>query len=257
MTTDVATVLWTSGWDSTYRVAHLLLVEGRTVQPWYVHDEDRRSSKREFAAQARIRSALIAKDPTIADRLRPTIVHRLSQIPANPQITAKWQELYRRSFLGTQYDWLARLAAAQDVTLELSIHVDDTAHGFLDGAVRRDDDGVYVLADDADDALRLFERFRFPLFDTSKVEMQEAAERHGFGDVMEMTWFCAMPLLDGTPCGYCNPCRYTREEGLGRRIPPHTPWRRAQFLALSTGVRVRGGLRIRARQARARLAARS
>lgn len=49
--------------------------------------------------------------------------------------------------------------------------------------------------------------------------MGKIAEENGFGSIMEMTWFCFAPTWRKTPCGYCNPCKYTREEGLGRRVP--------------------------------------
>jgi hypothetical protein len=35
---------------------------------------------------------------------------------------------------------------------------------------------------------------------------------------MELTWFCHRPIR-GEPCGVCNPCIYTIQEGLGVRVP--------------------------------------
>jgi hypothetical protein len=48
--------------------------------------------------------------------------------------------------------------------------------------------------------------------------MHEIARQHGFADVMALTWFCHSPRND-KPCGVCNPCEYTIEEGLGWRVP--------------------------------------
>jgi hypothetical protein len=70
-----------------------------------------------------------------------------------------------------------------------------------------------------DTDLRLFQQFRFPIFSCTKVEMQRVAREQGFADLMEMTWFCYSPTRRMEPCGRCNPCRYTAEEGLSRRIP--------------------------------------
>jgi hypothetical protein len=71
----------------------------------------------------------------------------------------------------------------------------------------------------------LFRYFSFPLFSTDKVEIGERAEAEGWGDIMDMTWFCHRPSR-GRPCGICAPCLYTIEEGkLDREDNPlkHAP----------------------------------
>lgn len=240
MSTEPVNVLWTSGWDSTFRVADLLLRQGKNVQPWYVMDSNRRSTMTELATLKRMREMLIERDASVASRLLPPKVHRIEDIPADPTIGGQHQELAARSHIGGQYAWLARLAKANDVVLELSIHRDDKAHGFLDGHVEVDSDGTYRLPSSvADNALRHFQWFTFPLFDVSKLDMQEQAQQNGFGDIMELTWFCFTPLPGRTPCGRCNPCKYTAEEGLGRRIPANTPWRTLQYKALQLAWRAR------------------
>lgn len=235
-------VLWTSGWDSTFRVASLLVEQERTVQPWYVQDTGRRSTKVELETQQTIRRALEELDSTVAERLLPTKSERINDIPADPEITRRYQSLFRRSFLGGQYDWLSRFAQWQGIILELSIHRDDTAHAFLEEEVEPLPDGTYRLRPGVDDDLSIFAPFIFPLFDLSKPDMQQRAEALGFGHIMEMTWFCFNPLLGGTPCGQCNPCKYTADEGLGRRIPPPTVRRRAEatMLRRAWGLRNRG-----------------
>jgi hypothetical protein len=231
-------VLWTAGWDSTFRVADLLLNHSATVQPWYVIDGYRRSTAMEMATQDVIRAALADLDPAAARRLLPVqIVHR-GDIPSHPAITASFQALLGSRFLGEQYEWLARLAEHRRLTLDLSIHRDDRAHDALAADVEAADGSHRLVARPSDPALEVFRRFRFPLFDTTKLDMEAAARRSGFSDVMELTWFCHTPVLSA-PCGYCNPCRYTIDEGLGRRIPPRTPWRRVQVGVLETAWLVR------------------
>lgn len=230
-------VLWTSGWDSTYRVSDLLLIKGRTVQPWYVFDRGRMSAGRELKTLEKMRVALMAKDPSVEDRLLTVKKFHLESIPADPEISASYWKLRERGPLGTQVDWLSRLAKSQGATLEIGIHKDDASHRFLEGLTVADGDGVHRLAPGVD--LPAYAHFRFPLFDITKVQMQEAAQKHGFADIQEMTWFCFTPLLDGKPCGFCNPCKCTREEGLGRRVPDPTPTRMLQARVLSKAWRVR------------------
>lgn len=240
-------VLWTSGWDSTYRVAELVLVQEKEVQPWYVVDSARRSTRVELNEIKRIRAALIKKDPAVEKRLRELRLIYKEDIPLEGTLSEGYKRLADRSHLGSQYDWLARLAKSENVRFELSIHCDDKAHGFLDGFTTADHDGVHFPVDKLPSDLAIFHGFSFPLFDLSKLDMQAGAQENGFDDIMEMTWFCFFPLLDGRPCGFCNPCRYTREEGLSRRVPEPTAWRRAQYLTLYSLARFRSLLQPRVR----------
>ena len=222
-------LLWTAGWDSTFRLLVALLVRGNAVQPYYLIDPDRPSTPDELHAMRRIADAVARRFPDAAGRLCSPVVARVIDLRPDPAITARFQRLRSRSHLGGQYDWLARFAAQENLRdLELAIHRDDRAHAFLERYVVRDDNGdgdrdgdpFYRLRDDPPDAdLVLFAPFRFPVFERTKRDMQREAIEHGFADVMELTWFCHAPTSGGRPCGRCNPCRYTIEEGLGRRVP--------------------------------------
>ena len=45
---NVINLLWTGGWDSTFRFLQLILIEKRTVQPIYIMDLDRTSHVQEI-----------------------------------------------------------------------------------------------------------------------------------------------------------------------------------------------------------------
>jgi hypothetical protein len=220
-------LLWTAGWDSTFRLLDALLVRGKAVHPYYLVDPGRPSTPNELRAMEQIAQAVARLDPRAAARLaRPTVTSVADLQPDEPT-TARFERLRARSHLGGQYDWLARFAIQHGLTdLELAIHRDDKAAAFLERHVVREGgggDSYYRLRDDPDDDdLRVFERFRFPVFDLTKRDMGRAARERGFAALMELTWFCHIPTPDGLPCGRCNPCRYTMEEGLARRIPLKT-----------------------------------
>jgi hypothetical protein len=217
-------LLWTGGWDSTFRLLTALLTRGKTVQPYYLRDQDRRASTAiEMRIMEQIAGAIAAKSAEAAGRLRRPII-QVAEIRTDDPIFARFQRLRIRSNLGDQYAWLARFAIRQDLSnLELAIHRDDKAHGFLRAEVVREEGGgdpYYRLRDHPADAdLRIFEPFRFPVFDMTKLEMERVARDQGFRDIMELTWFCHTPTRRGRPCGRCFPCRYTIEEGLGWRVP--------------------------------------
>lgn len=209
--------------------------KGHQVQPWYVVDSRRRGTRVELDRLASLQRILTALFPKAQHNLQPLKTRRLEDIPPMPEVTAAHARLARQAFLGQQYDWLARLMRSEGLSgLELSIHRDDKAHGYLEREVQRDPSGAVTLGDEPSDPdLEIFRGFEFPLFHTTKLQMQEEAARCGFSELLEATWFCHTPLTRSRPCGYCNPCRYTREEGLGRRVPEGTPIRFAEY----TGVR--------------------
>ena len=220
-------LLWTAGWDSTFRLLDALLVHGKSVQPYYLIDPGRPSTRHELRAMEQIAAAVTERYPQARGRMLPAAVSSVADLRPDAEITARFERLRARSHLGGQYDWLARFATQHGLAdLELAIHRDDRAAEFLQAHVVREDgsgDPYYRLRDDPPDTdLRIFERFRFPVFDKTKRDMQRAARERGFAALMELTWFCHIPAADGTPCGRCNPCRYTMDEGLARRIPLKT-----------------------------------
>lgn len=222
-TTDTRDLLWTSGWDSTFRLLSALLLEEATIRPHYVIDKGRASTAAELKAMAKITAALETQYPEAAGRLLPTHYARREELPVIPITERRFRGLAARGEIGSQYEWLARYAASRGlVDLELSVHRDDKAHTFLDGNVepiRYRSTTVYRLtAAAATTDLALFERFTFPVFDVSKRDMHRVATHNDFIDILEMSWFCHKPLA-GVPCGLCVPCNDALSEGVGYRLP--------------------------------------
>ncbi|CAN5237289.1 hypothetical protein BH20GEM2_BH20GEM2_11140 [soil metagenome] len=214
-------LLWTGGWDSTYRLLSLVLVEGARVQPHYIADTSRRSTLLELRTMHHIRQAVAAVSPEGAARIAPTRIVSVHDIAPAPEITARRNRLTRRAYLGGQYDWLARFAAQFDIpALELCIHVDDKAHAFISEHVEQVEGEYWQLRKElVDTDLSLFRYFRFPVLHLTKLEMDRLARQHGFHEIMQKTWFCHSPWR-GRPCGICNPCVYTAEEGMAHRLRP-------------------------------------
>lgn len=221
-----AYLLWTSGWDSTFRLLQLLLIQRYPVQPCYVLDPSRRSVRNELAAIDNIKRTVLREHPECAPLLRPTQFLLMSDIPADPAISTVLAELRARHGIGEQYDWLARYAKQFEAPLELSVERYRDRHDkwrtLLGDDVIRDEaaSGTFYRIKDqpSNPQLKVFSLFHFPVFDLTKLRMLEIAKKHGFAHILELTWFCHKPMPDDTPCGTCAPCCYTREDGLGFRI---------------------------------------
>jgi hypothetical protein len=219
----VTHLLWTGGWDSTFRLLDLLANQRRVVQPHYLEDATRPSIAVEIDTMARIRAALAEQHPHTREMLLPTRFHRVWELPRDAEVDAAFAQACAVTFMGGQYAWLAAFCRAQRLAgLELCIHRDDKAHAVLERfVVAASGEGQGWRCDPVHRGTAehtLFGDFALPLFEMSKLDMARRAREQGWHGLMAMTWFCHRPH-GGQPCGCCNPCLYTIEEGLGWRIP--------------------------------------
>ncbi|MFO7732385.1 MAG: hypothetical protein R6X21_01895 [Candidatus Aminicenantes bacterium] len=218
-------IFWTGGWDSSFRVVWLVLVERRKVQPLYIVDEDRRSSPDELRAMARIRKQMREKTDDLAGLLAPTQVFLLSEIEPNPEVTEKYKALTARFQVGSQFEWLPRFAENHGMAdIEMAIEKNtfrprDPIYEYLGKHLIKENDTHRLMEPCPDGGLEIFRRFRFPTYFKTKLEMVEEAKRENFYDMLLESWFCHRPRR-GQPCGICHPCRDAMEEGFKFRLPP-------------------------------------
>lgn len=213
---DTLHVLWTGGWDSTYRVLDLMVhASPITIQPHYVLNPKRLSHRFELSAIERIRERAIQR---WGNRLLTPRTIDVDKIPISDTARQQHAELVQRFHIGPQYLWLAEYARSTGIDrMELCIHVDDKAYGVI--AALRESEHCAAGTHDTNAADLIRERFSFPILRLTKQQMRDKARASGFEDLMDLTWFCQIPTRDDTPCGFCNPCQWTMEEGLAYRIP--------------------------------------
>lgn len=216
---------WTGGWDSTFRVLQRARVEKIDVHPCYVVDRGRASAGAEVEAMNRLLRTLDEHDPETLSRIAPIRYVARGAIPAVPAITEAWEHLRETLDIGSQYDWLARLAESEGWSqVELCIHGKGRLRPVLGDHVRSVEraDGrvVYEVSPTAPEAVRLvFGRFAFPFWPTDKHEDFEEATRQGLVEILDdHAWFCFAPT-NGRPCGACRPCQFMIRDGFAHRIP--------------------------------------
>lgn len=222
-------ILWTGGLDSTYRVAELtrLLPKGSSIQPYYIVDEQRRSTSYELKAIRAITSKI--KDKNCDVNLQDIIVINKSDIKPNEEITAAYTNFGNKYKLGGQYDWLSRFAHENNIHLEVGLELlpDSRTLNTIEGngSLVSDGDEPYscLIIDNnvsSNDLKLVFGKFKFPktMKGTSKKEEIRRLKEWGYADIVLDTWFCHRPVL-GKPCGRCNPCRDCIDMGLEWRVP--------------------------------------
>ncbi|MCC5951538.1 MAG: 7-cyano-7-deazaguanine synthase [Acidimicrobiia bacterium] len=172
-----------------------------------------------------LRTLLIERYGVDESRLAPLRALAIQTIDVSPEDERCYQVIRDRAFLGDQWRWLPAVARAVGPdAIEVSVHQDDNATRIVKDLVVASGgtgaDKYYELASFAGAEERhLFGSFTFPLFEFTKLDMERSAKEAGFIGLMEATWFCHSPTARGRPCGICNPCEYTKQEGLGRRVP--------------------------------------
>jgi len=212
-------LLWSGGWDSTFRLLYLLLVENSEVTPYYIIDPKRKSLENELNAMKRVRELVSEKHPRSRSLLRNTVQLNRYDIKPNKTISSMYNNLRQRVHVGTQYEWLSSFAEQMKLNdLELcfekcaDVELDRLTHLISTKTVGKEHERRLPDTSIPDD-LKLFQYYRFPVIHLSKLEMAELARQHGFLDIMKHTWFCHHPE-NNTPCGECKPCKITQLNGL-------------------------------------------
>lgn len=224
----VVNVLWTGGYDSSYRMVELSR-KNVSIQPFYI-DDGRKSRDKELNAIKEI-TRDIEKHPDTKCTILPLIIKKHSNIKPDESITNSIKALREIVLVGTQYDSLARFAKENNLMdLELGIEKSDTSmvitlFNKLNITLELIEDGdiSYYKVNDKNtdpDVLNVFGRFHYPssLYNLTKLELIDKYRELGFEETMKKTWFCHFPIRN-KPCGRCNPCRSVLAEGMGFRLP--------------------------------------
>lgn len=224
-------IFWTGGLDSTFRVLELLvgLSDEYSIQPFYILDEERKSTKQELSAIRYITK--IANNRTKNSvKIKPIVITNKKDIPYDSRITSAYDSLRNKYGLGTQYDWLARFAKWKDINIELGLEYSPrskaqtaiNSEGILTLSKIGSNYETYSLDSNESSEIinQVFGRFMLGprLFNTSKEDEIKIMNQLGFGDLIAKTWFCHRPIL-GMPCGHCNPCKDALNEGMAWRVP--------------------------------------
>ena len=218
---DAVNVLWTGGWDSTYRVLELVLIENKIAHPYYLIHPDRMSLAQEIIAMTRIRHRLQVDFPDQARGLLPLEMVYFEDIPPDEEISRYYQRMATLVHIGTQDEGLA-LFAKDNVKLEPELCIETISghhpelllfRDFIRPLLKGEGHECHVEGPFPEPAVQMFKNFRFPIIQLTKNDMRIISEEHGFFDIMKLTWFCLTPRR-GLPCGKCRSCSHATSNGL-------------------------------------------
>lgn len=217
-------LLWTSGWDSTFRLLELVCLKKELVQPIYIIDEDRKSLQNELNSIEKITKAIHEKYPYSKELILPIKYYSKKDIIIKPEIKAAFEHIRNFIKIGSQYDWISSLCGQEKLKdVELCIFKNERTD-ILFNYINSEES---IVAKDlfnneetkTKEAIQLiFKHYLFPVLTIDKMDMYTTAKQNDWMEIMKLTWFCHRPKK-GKPCGKCNPCSIAIIEGLGFRIP--------------------------------------
>lgn len=208
-------VLWTGGWDSTFRIVELSRKEVE-IQPVYVLDPNRKSCEYEKKAMKDILNALKRKTETKA-KILDIMQIKLGDIPEDKEITEAYEKINECTSLGYQHEWLARLsknipnmemctenAEPENSRMIKSIKLFAKMNFIEDGV------GIIDKANSSKEGNLVLGGFRYPIIKKTENDMLNIIREWHYEDIMKLIWFCHSPI-NGKPCGICHPCNVKME----------------------------------------------
>ena len=146
-------------------------------------------------------------------------------IEENSDITEAYNRIKKNDSLGSQYEWLARLALKYP-RIAIGADKPNGELGRTGNLVERNggklilSEGKWVVDKDAssEDCSIVLGGFSYPIIHTTELEMKKNIREWGYEDVMSKIWFCHMPIK-GKACGYCRPCQIKMGSGMSFLLP--------------------------------------
>lgn len=221
-------ILWTGGYDSTFRICQALIDERKIVQPIYISDiidnlpknnnERRHSQKNEYKAMEKIRKEIYKSFPHTQKTFLPLIDIQKIYIDQNIKHhmnILKKQRRVRRTVC--QYGAIAQLCkninhnVSQPKYIEISVEKEphgSIMYNTIHKKVNCIQNKCYLKnnLEKNDQSLKIFQYLVFPTLNYTKKNMLNISEKGGYKHIMKLTWSCWYPK-NNKPCGRCIMCR--------------------------------------------------
>ncbi len=181
---EVVKLLWTGGFDSTFRLLELSR-QNCVVQPIYLYGDGRRSINYEIRAMERILD-LVSKYPETQAEILPLIKVDIATIPQNKKITLAYQNIIKENKLGSQYEWIARYAAVNP-KVELCVEKERAQGiGYLQKIIGKEGSIVatgnihnFKVETTSHDVRLLLDNVLFPIINKTEIDMINTLKNWG------------------------------------------------------------------------------
>lgn len=163
----------------------------------------------------------------------------IESLPSNANISAAFLSICERVHLGSQYEWLAKLAEVYPM-LEIGVEKPSGEYSGIVTAINqsgrlinKNDTWIVDQSVSSKDICTVFGKMSFPIVNTTEKEMQEYIKTIGYEDVMRRIWFCHNPI-ENEPCGFCRPCQQKMECKMEWLLPERSQRRYKKYRNIKT-----------------------
>lgn len=211
MSEDIRYVFWTGGYDSTFRICELLIIENLPVQPIYISynlDSEKKSDlwvrknrKQEKDAMKKIRKILNIRFPYTKDLFKKTIY--ITKNIKDTKYNNKFLELKlwptKRKI--HQYNHLGKISFKKKIYIDtgvLGLKKTSEFGKFLNTHIQPNN----RLNVSKDNPLHYL---CFPLLNKTKKQLCDISKNNNFHDIIRVSWSCWFPI-NNKPCHKCPMC---------------------------------------------------
>jgi hypothetical protein len=221
---DSIKLLWTGGWDSTFRLLEIVLKEKKEVQPYYIVFKDRWSSGNELKTMQQMKKIIHRDYSSLAHLIKDTIIVDEEDIVEDEYIVSLYREFKSQINFGSQYKTIVCFAKQYEMSkLELGICKNGKIYRQIVPYLGElDSNSMYQIdkRTSPEKIYSFYKYFNFPLFKYSKAELSEMSEQMGWNELLERIWICHKPILGIIPCGGCNPCIEAANDAIKKHKVP-------------------------------------
>jgi hypothetical protein len=211
-------LFWTGGYDSTFRLLQLVIIEKKYVNPIYLNFDNldgpnhrRQNINFELQTMQKIINELI--NLGYGNQIAPLII--IKHINLSPDVKKSCKIMYDNGDLRrpvSQYSHMIQLSL--DLNCIIEECAEKSTHSTSYKMLHDKLDNNKLLNLDLIRGTHLFvlRNIRFPIIDLTKKDMLVIAKLHKFDYILKWTKSCWWPNGDGSPCKKCLMCRTRKEE---------------------------------------------
>lgn len=211
-------LFWTGGYDSTFRLLQIVIIEKKCVNPIYLNFNGldgygyrRRNVNFELLTMNRIINELI--NLGYGSQIMPLKIINRTTLSKN--VIDSCQVLYNNGYLKrpiSQYAYMIQVSLDYNTIIEECAEKSDYATSYNMLRDKLNDDKLLIIDKVINTPLYVIRNLRFPIIDLTKKDMLDIAKKHNFDYILKWTKSCWWPNANGIPCRRCIMCINRQQE---------------------------------------------
>ena len=211
-------LFWTGGYDSTFRLLQIVMVENKCVNPIYLNFNNldgygyrRQNIKFELLTMKKIINELI--NLGYGSQIMPLKI--IDSVTLSRDVIDSCRVLYDNGYLKrpvSQYAHMIQVSLDYNTIIEECAEKSDHSTSYNMLKNKLNDDKLLIIDKVIDTPLYVIRNMRFPIIDLTKKDMMHISKKYNFDHILKWTKSCWWPDAKGIPCRRCLMCRTRREE---------------------------------------------